>query len=57
MARVRSLGTIANREESIRKFIKRLGSPEQLRACYEADRQDSYCTGSWFDVNSERDRA
>jgi transposase len=33
---VRSLGTIANREDSIRKFIKRLGSPEQLRACYEA---------------------
>lgn len=33
---VRSLGTIANREESVRKFIKRLGSPEQLRACYEA---------------------
>jgi transposase len=33
---VRSLGTIANREESIRKFIKKLGSPEQLRACYEA---------------------
>ena len=32
----RSLGTIANREDSIRKFIKRLGSPEQLRACYEA---------------------
>ena len=33
---VRSLGTIANREESIRKFIRKLGSPEQLRACYEA---------------------
>ena len=33
---VRSLGTIANREDSIRKFIKRLASPEQLRACYEA---------------------
>lgn len=33
---VRSLGTICNREESIRKFIKKLGSPEQLRACYEA---------------------
>lgn len=29
---VRSLGTIANREDSIRKFIKKLGSPEQLRA-------------------------
>ena len=33
---LRSLGTIANREDSIRKFIKKLGSPEQLRACYEA---------------------
>jgi transposase len=33
---VRSLGTIANREDSIRKFIRKLGSPEQLRVCYEA---------------------
>ena len=33
---VRSLGTIANRAESIRKMIKKLGSVEQLRACYEA---------------------
>lgn len=33
---VRSLGTIANREDSIRKFIKKLGSPEHLRGCYEA---------------------
>ena len=33
---VRSLGTIANREDSIRKFIKRLGPAEQPRACYEA---------------------
>ena len=33
---VRSLGTIANREDSIRKFIRKLGSPEQLRACCEA---------------------
>ncbi len=33
---VRSLGTIANREESIRKFIRKLGSPEHLRVCYEA---------------------
>jgi hypothetical protein len=23
-------------EDSIRKFIKKLGSPKQLRACYEA---------------------
>ena len=33
---VRSLGTIANREESIRKLVKKLGAPEYLRACYEA---------------------
>ena len=33
---VRSLGTIVNREDSIRKFIRKLGSAEQLRACYEA---------------------
>jgi len=33
---VRSLGTISHREESIRKLIRKLGSPEQLRACYEA---------------------
>ncbi len=33
---VRSLGTIANREDSVRKFIKKLGPAEQLRACYEA---------------------
>ena len=33
---VRRLGTIANREESIRKFIRKLGPIEHLRACYEA---------------------
>jgi len=33
---VRSLGTIANREESIRKLIKKLRPVEQLRTCYEA---------------------
>jgi transposase len=33
---VRSLGTIANREDSIRKLIKKLGPVEHLRACYEA---------------------
>ena len=34
--KVRSLGTIANRAESVRKLVKKLGSVEQLRACYEA---------------------
>jgi transposase len=33
---VRSLGTIANRAESIRKLVKKLGSVDQLKACYEA---------------------
>lgn len=33
---VRNLGTIPNRVESIRKMLKKLGSVEQLRACYEA---------------------
>jgi len=33
---VRSLGTIANRAESIHKLVKKLGPVDQLRACYEA---------------------
>jgi Transposase IS116/IS110/IS902 family len=33
---VRSLGVIPNREESIRKLLKKLGPVEQLRFCYEA---------------------
>jgi len=33
---VRSLGTIANRAESIRKLVKKLGPPAHLKACYEA---------------------
>ncbi len=33
---VRSLGTIANRIESVRKLMKKLGPVEHLRACYEA---------------------
>ena len=33
---VRSLGTIANREDSIRMLIRKVGPPEHLRACYEA---------------------
>ena len=32
----RSLGTIPNRSESIRKLIKKLGPTEKLRACYQA---------------------
>lgn len=33
---VRSLGVIANRPEPVRKLLKKLGRPEQLRVCYEA---------------------
>src|ERR1700751_1163565 len=33
---VRSFGVIANRPESVRKLIHKLGSAEQLRVCYEA---------------------
>ena len=33
---VRSLGTIPNRAESIRKLVHKLGPVEQLKACYEA---------------------
>jgi hypothetical protein len=34
---VRSLGTIPNRMESVRKLIKKLGPAEKLRVCYEAE--------------------
>ena len=43
---VRSLGTIANREEAIRKLVKKLGPPEPLRACYEAGPTGMCCIGS-----------
>jgi transposase len=33
---VRSLGTIPNRRESVRKLIRKLGEATTLRACYEA---------------------
>lgn len=33
---VRVLGTIPNRPESVRKLLKKLGAPRQLRVCYEA---------------------
>lgn len=33
---MRSLGVIPNREESIRRLVKKLGPAEQLRFCYEA---------------------
>lgn len=33
---VRSIGTIPNRLESVRKMVQKLGPPKQLRVCYEA---------------------
>ena len=33
---VRALGVIPNRPESIRRLVRKLGPPEQLRVCYEA---------------------
>jgi transposase len=33
---VRSVGQIPNRPESVQRLVKKLGAPEQLRACYEA---------------------
>lgn len=33
---VRSLGTIANRAEAVRRLVRKLGSADELRACYEA---------------------
>ena len=33
---VRSLGEIANRAESVRRLVKKLGPVEDLRFCYEA---------------------
>lgn len=33
---VRSLGTVPNRPESVRKLVRKLGRPRSLRVCYEA---------------------
>ena len=33
---VRSLGSVPNRSESVRKLVKKLGSADQFQACYEA---------------------
>jgi transposase len=33
---VRSLGVIPNREDSVRKLVRKLGTVEELRFCYEA---------------------
>jgi len=33
---VRTLGTIPNRPEAVRRLVRKLGPPDQLRLCYEA---------------------
>jgi transposase len=33
---VRALGTIPNRPEAVRRLVRKLGPPDQLRMCYEA---------------------
>jgi transposase len=43
---VRSIGTIANRLESIRKLIGKLRPGHQLRVCYDAGPTGYVCTGS-----------
>jgi transposase len=37
---VRSLGVIPNRPEAVRRLVKKLGAPDQLRTCYEAGPTD-----------------
>ncbi len=44
---VRSLGTIPNRPESVRKMIGKLGPVGKLKCCYEAGPTDTCCTGNW----------
>ena len=43
---VRSLGVIPNRPDAVRRLVKQLGRPQTLRACYEAGRAGTRCTGS-----------
>jgi transposase len=46
---VRSLGTIPNRLESVRKMISRLGAAGTLKCCYEAGPTGYvlYCSRNW----------
>jgi transposase len=44
---VRSLGTIPNRMESVRKLIKKFGPVEKLRSAMKRGRLAMCCTGSW----------
>ena len=43
---VRSLGMIPNREEFLRKLMKKLGPAERLRVCDEAGPTGLSCIGS-----------
>jgi len=43
---VRSLGTIANREDSVRSSSRGLARPSSCVPAMRRDRQVSYCTGS-----------
>jgi transposase len=43
---IRSLGIIANDEQSIRRLVKKLGPAEQLQACYEAGPLGMRCIGN-----------
>jgi len=43
---VRSLGKIPSTKEAVRKLIKKLGAPKDLRVCYEAGRVGMGCTGN-----------
>ena len=49
---MRSLETIPNRPASVARLVKKLGMPEQLRACYEAGPAGTCCTGSWCRLGS-----
>ena len=44
---VRSLGTIANRAESVRKLVKKLGRRSSCGPATRPVRRATFCTGSW----------
>ena len=43
---VRSLGIIPNREESIRKLVKKLGRQSNCRPAMRRVRRDTFCIGN-----------
>ena len=44
---IRSMGTIPNRLEAVRKLVKKLGAPKELRGCYEGGPTGTCSIGSW----------